>query len=118
VAAARGKGFGYDPMFVADGQPMTFGEMEPDAKHAISHRARAFALFAGLAWVSSVLIRRYPPGCRALISVFEDRKDAALSPGSVCHQSCDCRRQAEPQCWSATARHHISAALPILEQPG
>jgi len=42
-----GRGFGYDPMFVADGQPMTFGEMEPDAKHAISHRARAFALFAG-----------------------------------------------------------------------
>ena len=41
-----GKGFGYDPMFVADGQPMTFGEMEPDAKHAISHRARAFELFA------------------------------------------------------------------------
>ena len=25
---------------------LTFGEMEPDAKHAISHRARAFALFA------------------------------------------------------------------------
>jgi len=41
-----GKGFGYDPMFVADGQPMTFGEMEPDAKHAISHRARAFQAFA------------------------------------------------------------------------
>jgi XTP/dITP diphosphohydrolase len=41
-----GKGFGYDPMFVADGQTLTFGEMEPDAKHAISHRARAFALFA------------------------------------------------------------------------
>ena len=40
------KGFGYDPMFVADGQRLTFGEMEPDAKHAISHRARAFALFA------------------------------------------------------------------------
>jgi XTP/dITP diphosphohydrolase len=40
------KGFGYDPMFVADGQTLTFGEMEPDAKHAISHRARAFALFA------------------------------------------------------------------------
>jgi XTP/dITP diphosphohydrolase len=40
------KGFGYDPMFVADGQALTFGEMEPDAKHAISHRARAFALFA------------------------------------------------------------------------
>jgi XTP/dITP diphosphohydrolase len=40
------RGFGYDPMFVADGESLTFGEMEPDAKHAISHRARAFALFA------------------------------------------------------------------------
>lgn len=39
------KGFGYDPMFLADGEELTFGEMEPDAKHAISHRARAFALF-------------------------------------------------------------------------
>ena len=40
------KGFGYDPMFVADGHALTFGEMEPDAKHAISHRARAFQAFA------------------------------------------------------------------------
>jgi len=40
------KGFGYDPMFVADGETLTFGEMEPAAKHAISHRARAFALFS------------------------------------------------------------------------
>jgi XTP/dITP diphosphohydrolase len=40
------KGFGYDPMFVADGESLTFGEMEPAAKHAISHRARAFALFS------------------------------------------------------------------------
>ncbi len=36
------RGFGYDPMFLADGQSQTFGEMEPDAKHAMSHRARAF----------------------------------------------------------------------------
>ncbi len=36
------KGFGYDPMFVPDGHTVTFGEMEPQAKHAISHRARAF----------------------------------------------------------------------------
>lgn len=36
------KGFGYDPIFMADGQNITFGEMEPDAKHAISHRAMAF----------------------------------------------------------------------------
>ena len=39
-------GFGYDPMFVAEGETLTFGEMEPAAKHAISHRARAFAKFA------------------------------------------------------------------------
>jgi XTP/dITP diphosphohydrolase len=36
-------GFGYDPMFVPDGGALTFGEMEPAAKHAASHRARAFA---------------------------------------------------------------------------
>ena len=36
------KGFGYDPMFIPDGHEMTFGEMEPDAKHAMSHRAHAF----------------------------------------------------------------------------
>jgi XTP/dITP diphosphohydrolase len=40
------KGFGYDPMFVPEGHTLTFGEMEPDAKHAISHRARAFQQFA------------------------------------------------------------------------
>src|SRR5262249_53868295 len=40
------RGVGYDPMFVADGETLTFGEMEPDRKHAISHRARAFALFS------------------------------------------------------------------------
>lgn len=43
-----GRGFGYDPMFQADGRTLTFGEMAPDAKHAISHRADAFAkLIAG-----------------------------------------------------------------------
>ncbi|MDA1088844.1 MAG: RdgB/HAM1 family non-canonical purine NTP pyrophosphatase [Proteobacteria bacterium] len=36
------QGFGYDPVFMADGDDMTFGEMEPDQKHLISHRARAF----------------------------------------------------------------------------
>ncbi|MDA0996969.1 MAG: RdgB/HAM1 family non-canonical purine NTP pyrophosphatase [Proteobacteria bacterium] len=35
-------GFGYDPIFIADGHDITFGEMEPAAKHAISHRADAF----------------------------------------------------------------------------
>jgi XTP/dITP diphosphohydrolase len=38
-------GFGYDPIFVADGQTMTFGEMEPANKYAISHRTRAFDVF-------------------------------------------------------------------------
>ncbi|MFM7027571.1 MAG: RdgB/HAM1 family non-canonical purine NTP pyrophosphatase [Chakrabartia sp.] len=37
------KGFGYDPVFVAKGMTDTFAEIEPDAKHAISHRADAFA---------------------------------------------------------------------------
>ena len=41
---ARGtKGFGYDPIFQPDGHNISFGEMEPDAKHAISHRANAFS---------------------------------------------------------------------------
>jgi XTP/dITP diphosphohydrolase len=35
-------GFGYDPIFVPNGHTDTFGEMEPAAKHAISHRAIAF----------------------------------------------------------------------------
>ena len=35
-------GFGYDPMFLPDGGALTFGEMAPGDKHAISHRAVAF----------------------------------------------------------------------------
>lgn len=35
------RGFGYDPVFVADGETITFGEMDPDRKHAMSHRAEA-----------------------------------------------------------------------------
>jgi XTP/dITP diphosphohydrolase len=47
------KGFGYDPVFQPDGHEKTFGEMTSDQKHgwsrttpALSHRARAFQLFA------------------------------------------------------------------------
>ncbi|WP_284734480.1 RdgB/HAM1 family non-canonical purine NTP pyrophosphatase [Sphingosinicella terrae] len=36
------KGFGYDPIFVPAGRDLTFGEMDPAEKHAISHRADAF----------------------------------------------------------------------------
>ncbi|WP_185983943.1 RdgB/HAM1 family non-canonical purine NTP pyrophosphatase [Aureimonas mangrovi] len=47
-------GFGYDPMFRPEGQERTFGEMSAEEKHgwapgqahALSHRARAFRLFA------------------------------------------------------------------------
>jgi XTP/dITP diphosphohydrolase len=35
-------GFGYDPIFIANGREVTFGEMEPAEKHSISHRADAF----------------------------------------------------------------------------
>ncbi len=37
------RGFGYDPMFIPDGETQTFGEMGPDRKHGMSHRAHAFA---------------------------------------------------------------------------
>jgi XTP/dITP diphosphohydrolase len=44
VFPGRGaRGFGYDPIFMPEGQALTFGEMEPAAKDAMSHRARAFA---------------------------------------------------------------------------
>jgi XTP/dITP diphosphohydrolase len=37
------KGFGYDPMFAPSGSDRTFGEIDPEDKHRVSHRARAFA---------------------------------------------------------------------------
>ncbi len=44
VLPPRGKrGFGYDPIFMPNGYDLTFGEMEPEIKHRISHRADAFA---------------------------------------------------------------------------
>lgn len=47
------RGFGYDPIFQAEGDAYTFGEIAPAEKHAKSHRARAFgklvaAEFGGL----------------------------------------------------------------------
>jgi len=41
VRAAGHNGFGYDPLFVAEGHTVTNGELEPSAKDAISHRGRA-----------------------------------------------------------------------------
>jgi XTP/dITP diphosphohydrolase len=55
VWPARGtQGFGYDPIFLPDGHRRTFGQMSAEEKHgwrpgaeeALSHRARAFQLFA------------------------------------------------------------------------
>jgi len=47
------KGFGYDPMFLPDGESKTFGEMMSVEKHrlppdgrGLSHRARAFLMLA------------------------------------------------------------------------
>ena len=40
------RGFGYDPIFVPEGGAETFGEMAPEEKHRISHRALAFAKLA------------------------------------------------------------------------
>ena len=39
------KGFGYDPIFVMEGDEKTFAEIDPEEKHAKSHRADAFAKF-------------------------------------------------------------------------
>src|SRR5258708_1344336 len=37
------RGFGYDPIFLPDGSDRTFGEMAPQLKNQISHRAKAIA---------------------------------------------------------------------------
>ena len=37
------RGFGYDPIFRPESSELTFGEMDPVEKDALSHRARAFA---------------------------------------------------------------------------
>jgi len=54
VRSPRGDGgFGYDPIFVADGQERTNAELTPPEKDAISHRGQAFrelAAWAGAVW--------------------------------------------------------------------
>ncbi|WP_420478396.1 RdgB/HAM1 family non-canonical purine NTP pyrophosphatase [Brevundimonas sp. FT23028] len=35
------RGFGYDPIFIPEGQTQTFGQLDPAVKDSLSHRARA-----------------------------------------------------------------------------
>jgi XTP/dITP diphosphohydrolase len=49
-----GNGFGYDPIFVPDGETRTTAEMPPGEKDAISHRGKAFRALAEI--VSQVLV--------------------------------------------------------------
>ncbi|MDO5746095.1 MAG: RdgB/HAM1 family non-canonical purine NTP pyrophosphatase [Actinomycetaceae bacterium] len=39
-------GFGYDPIFIADGQTRTNAELSAKEKHALSHRGKAFRILA------------------------------------------------------------------------
>jgi XTP/dITP diphosphohydrolase len=49
VRSPRGTGgFGYDPIFVADGETRTNAELSPVEKDAISHRGKAFRALAGI----------------------------------------------------------------------
>jgi XTP/dITP diphosphohydrolase len=48
------KGFGYDPIFVANGMTQTFGEIDPAQKQAMSHRARAFEKFIAATGLSNL----------------------------------------------------------------
>ncbi|HEX2021702.1 MAG TPA: RdgB/HAM1 family non-canonical purine NTP pyrophosphatase [Candidatus Thermoplasmatota archaeon] len=43
---AAGHGFGFDPIFVPDGQTRTFAELPADYKNRFSHRGRALAKLA------------------------------------------------------------------------
>jgi XTP/dITP diphosphohydrolase len=47
-APRGGGGFGYDPIFVAEGQTKTNAELDPAEKDAISHRGKAFKSLASV----------------------------------------------------------------------
>lgn len=46
MAPRSGGGFGYDPLFVPEGETRTFAELADSAKNSLSHRARAWAKLA------------------------------------------------------------------------
>lgn len=54
------RGFGYDPVFVPNGYDITFGEMEPQEKHRISHRADAFRRLVAACFAPATKSRHGP----------------------------------------------------------
>jgi len=46
TAPAGSGGFGYDPIFIPEGESVTAAELAPDEKSAISHRGQAFRALA------------------------------------------------------------------------
>lgn len=110
-----GNGFGYDPMFVPEGDTRTFGEMSPEEKYAISHRTRAFAAFKTR---SLDTISAQPPSAK------NDGRDiaaleAAAASLSTAHELAAfiarlrADLQANPSAWSST---ELATYLAALEQ--
>ncbi len=52
---ARGRGWGFDPIFIPEGVTKTFGEMNVEEKNIFSHRGKALINFAK--WFSMNMIR-------------------------------------------------------------
>jgi XTP/dITP diphosphohydrolase len=46
-------GFGYDPIFLPEGQRQTFGELDPEARMRVSHRTVAFRQLAASCFAPS-----------------------------------------------------------------
>ena len=64
-------GFGYDPVFVPEGETETFAEMAPERKNAISHRGRAVRRFADFMRLYDALTEEKPPrACHQAVRPF------------------------------------------------
>ncbi len=121
-----GNGFGYDPIFVADGQTLTFGEMEPAEKYAISHRTRAFDAFrrACLEGLADDPLtpnaRRDAAGLAAAAANISTREELCTFIGSLLAD-----RDSNPEAWLepadiatflTTLKTRIAAA-PLADEP-